>query len=208
VARAGERNEVIPASGSEGTARFYDTYAERYAAQTQLADLAPLRARLANASRAGGALLDVGCGGGRDLRAFRLMGFRAVGLEPSEPLARIARAYSGCEVQVGKVEDMDALCEFDAIWACASLLHLPKTSLQTALTRIHDASKSAAVFFLSMQLGVGEFVAPDGRYYALYQPDELSLALRAAGFDVVDVWESGDSLGERPIRWINLLSRA
>lgn len=210
MARAGEERKVIPAAstGHDGTRRFYETHAERYAAQTQLADLAALRTRLATVARRGGTLLDVGCGAGRDLRAFRLMGFHAIGLEPSEPLAQIARAYSGCEVRVGRVQDIDARGEFDAVWACASLLHLPRTSMPTALARIRAASKPTAVFFLSMQLGFGEFVAPDGRFYALYQPDALSLAVGAAGFAVVEVWESGDSLDERPIRWINLLARA
>lgn len=192
----------------DATQDFYVNHASRYAALTQHVDLSSIQERFANALVPGGTLLDVGCGGGRDLRAFRQKGFQAIGLEPSKPLATIARTYSGCEVRVGRVEDMTSLAEFDAVWACASLVHLLRTTLPVALAHIRAASKMGAVLFLSMQLGSGDFVAPDGRYYALYQPHKLASAVGAAGFDVLEIWQSGDSLEERPIRWVNLLARA
>jgi hypothetical protein len=129
-------------------------------------------------------------------------------LEPAESLAAIARAESGCEVIVAKVEDLHRQDEFDGVWACASLLHLPRQRLPLALERIAASLKRDGALFLSMQRGVGEFTAPDGRFYALYQPDAIALALSADGFKVVEQWEAGDSLGERPIRWLNVLARA
>src|SRR5260221_6609993 len=44
------------------------------------------------------AILDLGCGPGRDLKAFARLGHVAVGLEGSEPFAIMAREHSGCEV--------------------------------------------------------------------------------------------------------------
>ena len=43
-------------------------------------------------------ILDFGCGPGRDLKAFRVMGHTAVGLDGAERFADMARAYSGCTV--------------------------------------------------------------------------------------------------------------
>src|SRR5260221_6184812 len=43
------------------------------------------------------AILDLGCGPGRDLKAFAALGHVAVGLEGSEPFAIMAREHSGCE---------------------------------------------------------------------------------------------------------------
>ena len=44
------------------------------------------------------AILDVGCGPGRDLAAFTRMGHKPVGLEGAAKLAAMAREHSGCEV--------------------------------------------------------------------------------------------------------------
>src|SRR3954468_10880331 len=43
-------------------------------------------------------ILDVGCGPGRDLKAFGDLGHVAVGLEAAPSFAAMAREYSGCEV--------------------------------------------------------------------------------------------------------------
>src|SRR2546428_13632053 len=42
------------------------------------------------------AILDLGCGPGRDLKAFAGLGHGAVGLEGSERFAAMAREHSGC----------------------------------------------------------------------------------------------------------------
>jgi SAM-dependent methyltransferase len=44
------------------------------------------------------AILDFGCGPGRDLKTFRQIGHAATGLEGAAQLAAMARACSGCEV--------------------------------------------------------------------------------------------------------------
>src|SRR2546427_11220017 len=44
------------------------------------------------------AILDFGCGPGRDLKAFGALGHVAVGLEGAPSFAAMARAQSGCEV--------------------------------------------------------------------------------------------------------------
>src|SRR5256714_2675158 len=44
------------------------------------------------------AILDLGCGPGRDLKAFAGLGHVAIGLEGSERFAAMAREHSGCEV--------------------------------------------------------------------------------------------------------------
>src|SRR5690606_16347456 len=136
-----------------------------------------------------------GCGAGRDLRAFKDAGFAPEGIEPAAALAEIAREFSGCPVHVAKIEEFDvkdARSKFDGVWACASLLHLRRTDIPRALSRIRQALRGAGVIFVSMQKGVGERVAPDARFYCLYQQDELLLAIREAGFVIREVWESGD----------------
>ena len=44
------------------------------------------------------AILDVGCGPGRDLATFTRLGHQATGLDGSEEFVAMARDFSGCEV--------------------------------------------------------------------------------------------------------------
>src|SRR5204863_9732630 len=64
------------------------------------------------------AILDFGCGPGRDLKAFRELGHVAVGLEGSMPFVEMARAYSGCEVWQQDFLELDLpRNRFDGVFA-------------------------------------------------------------------------------------------
>lgn len=197
---------------TDPTIDFYELNAGRYAELTLAADLTELRGRFLGQLAPGARILDVGCGAGRDLRAFRDAGFAAEGIEPAAALAEIAREFSGCLVRVARIEEFDvkdARFKFDGVWACASLLHLRRVDLPRALTRIRHALRESGVLFVSMQQGLGERFAPDGRFYCLYLEEDLLWTIRDAGFVVLDIWESGDALPNRSsIRWINVLARA
>ncbi len=187
---------------------YYERNAAMYAEQTSRADLshlyAPFLALLPPAAR----ILDVGCGGGRDLKAFRQRGFDPVGIDPSPALVEIARRYSGAEALVGKVEDLQLSDAFDGVWACASLLHLPRRVFPEALRRIHSALVGGGVLFLSVQSGAGDLVGEDGRFFARYDSSALRLALKDANFQLLRIWDSEDSLpGRAALTWLNLLAK-
>ena len=79
-------------------------------------------------------VLDGGCGGGRDLKGFKDAGLLAEGLEPSEAMAEIATAYSGCTVHNTDFEGMDFEDgRFHGIFCLASLFHLPIQQLNGVL---------------------------------------------------------------------------
>lgn len=197
---------------TDRTIDFYELNAHQYAELTLGADLKELRSRFLEQLAPGARILDVGCGAGRDLRAFAEAGFEAEGIEPAPALAKIAREHSGCHVRVAKLEQLDVHgpdAAFDGVWACASLLHLRRAELPQALRRTREVLKESGILFLSIQQGAGERLAPDGRFYCLYEKDELVMATRCAGFIVLDVWQTGDALPDRSsIRWINVLARA
>src|SRR5262249_39545251 len=97
---------------------------------------------------------------------------------------------------------------FEGVWACASLLHLPKTMLSAVLFRLRTALVSGGVMFASVQEGEGEGFAPDGRFFAHYGPIEFRRAVEGAGFAIKDLWTSDDLLaGRSATRWINVLAR-
>jgi SAM-dependent methyltransferase len=187
---------------------YYDVNAAQYAESTFQIDLSHLYEPFLSLLTRGARILDVGCGGGRDLKAFRERGFKPIGIEPSIALAEIARTHSGVEVNVTKVEAIEFEEEFDAVWACASLLHLPRTELPEALRRIKRSLIPDGVFFLSVQSGTGEEFLDDGRFYTYYTDAAIRLSVSSIGFDILKSWKTADSSPSRArISWSNLLAK-
>ncbi len=195
-------------SGEAANLAYYEANAEAYAKQTRHVDLShlyePFIALLPRRAR----ILDVGCGSGRDLRAFRERGFEPFGIDPSLTLVQIAGKYSGAKVAATKVETLEFEDRFDGVWACASLHHLPRSELPESLRRIYRSLIAGGVFFLSIQVGHGEEYGEDGRFYTRYTNSEIRIAVHASGFQVLETWETPDTLpGRTDIFWINLLAR-
>jgi SAM-dependent methyltransferase len=190
------------------TLLFYETNAQLYAEQTRGIDLAHLYQPFLSAVSRGGKILDIGCGAGRDLKRFVEDGFEAVGIDPSEKLAAIASKYSGCKVLISGVQDLKFIQEFDGAWACASLIHLPRNLLTGALERIFLALRPHGVLLISMQMGSGETVTDDGRFFTRYTSQELSDAIERSRFELINVWITPDSLpGRDSITWVNAIAR-
>jgi len=193
---------------SDSTIQFYEIHARKYFDRTVAADLSAFYDRFLPYVTPGGRILDAGCGSGRDLRVFRNRGFEAVGIDASQALAKLATAYSGAPCLAMRIEQFAFGCRFDAVWACASLLHLPKHRLPAVLQLIHNALVAHGWIFASVQLGEGEGLLPDGRYFSYYTREEFEQLLTSAGFSIGECWVSEDSLpSRRPIRWINVIAR-
>jgi SAM-dependent methyltransferase len=190
------------------TLLFYETHAEHYAEQTRAIELDHLYEPFLTAVAKDGKILDVGCGAGRDLKRFAKEGFEAVGIDPSEKLAAMASEFSGCKVLVCEVQDLRFVNEFDGAWACASLIHLPRNQLRGALEKIYVALKPGGVLLVSMQIGTGEIVTADGRFFTRYSSQEMSSAIERSRFELINVWTTPDSLpGRESVTWVNAIAR-
>lgn len=129
------------------------------------------------------AILDFGCGPGRDLKAFCELGHIAAGLEGSARLAAMARAYSGCEVWQQDFLKLDLPgSHFDGIFANAALFHVPSQELPRVLRELHATLKPGAVLFSSNPHGHNEEGWFSRRYCAYYDPETWDGYMSAAGF--------------------------
>jgi SAM-dependent methyltransferase len=165
------------------TKRYYDEHAEAYARETCNADLERVWRLLAQRVARGSLILDLGCGPGRDLAHFRKAGFRVIGLDYSLNLLRIAVNVSGQRVVVGDLGMPPfATGTFDAVWAIASLLHVPRHHIGSVLPGIRRLLKPSGVFVASIREGTGERVDERGRYFASYRRREWQTLLSDAGF--------------------------
>jgi len=128
-------------------------------------------------------ILDLGCGPGRDLKAFTELGHIAVGLEGAPRFAAMAREYSGCEVWEQDLLKLDLPpARFDGIFANAVLFHVPSQELARVLAELRAALKPRGVLFSSNPHGHNEEGWNRGRYGAYHDLETWRRYLSAAGF--------------------------
>ena len=129
------------------------------------------------------AILDVGCGPGRDLRTFVNLGHHATGLEASPQFVAMARAHSGCEVLAQSFVDLDLPdARFDGIFANASLFHVPSQLLPRVLQQLHATLKPGGVLFSSNPRGEGQEGWQGGRYVVFHDLTAWRTFMADAGF--------------------------
>ena len=83
--------------------------------------------------------IDLGCGSGRDSKHFIEKGFRVVPVDGSPEMCKFAESYLGSPVRCLQFSKLDYKKESDGIWACASLLHVPKQNLDAVMQRVERA---------------------------------------------------------------------
>ncbi len=129
------------------------------------------------------AILDFGCGPGRDLRAFVQRGHLPVGLEGAPALAEMARANGACEVWQQDFLQLDLPdAYFDGVFANASLFHVPRQELPRVLGQLRETLKPGGVLFSSNPRGNNDEQINGERYGAYYDLDTWRSYLSAAGF--------------------------
>jgi SAM-dependent methyltransferase len=147
-------------------------------------------------------VLDAGCGPGRDLARLAERGHRGVGVDLNRDLVDRARAHG--PVILG---DLRALplpaASFDAVWASASLIHLPYEDAAVALREIARVAKPRAPVSVSVKTdGVTGWAddTPIGRrWFSICTTGDFAGAVEKAGLSIEDVLDDG--------RWMEVRAR-
>jgi SAM-dependent methyltransferase len=154
-------------------------------------------------SKAPFTILDFGCGPGRDLKVFSDLGHIAVGLEGAAHFAEMARSYSGCEVWQQDFLKLDLpKTHFDAVYANASLFHVPSQELPRVLLELHASLRPGGVLFSSNPRGHNEEGWNGGRYGAYHDLDTWRSYLSVAGFTELDHYYRPAGLPREKQPWL------
>jgi len=192
-----EKNETI---------EYYDKNAKEYFDKSVSVDMNELYSRFLEYVPIGGSILDIGCGSGRDLKYFKDQGYHVEGLEPSVELNRLASVHSGCLIHLDTVQHFIPAKQYDAIWACASLLHLTTNELVSFFSRIGIYVKSGGIIFISMKSGIESGKDELGRYFENFDDETLQSILGAnAGLSIISMWDSDDNINRNDFRWRNVI---
>ncbi|MBK6740482.1 MAG: class I SAM-dependent methyltransferase [Haliea sp.] len=93
-------------------------------------------------------MLDLGCGSGRDSKAFREMGYKVTAIDGTAEVAAWASAFTGHPVAVKSFHDIDYKEEFDGVSASASLLHCHRQQLRGIIVLILESLKEKSVAYV------------------------------------------------------------
>lgn len=156
----------------------------------------------------GAAILDLGCGAGRDSLAFLENGFRVTATDGSGAMAREAERNLDMPVTVMEFSDIPWEATFDGIWASASLLHVPRPALARILALVHRALKPEGLFYASFKAGTADGRDGLGRYYNYVDPEVLRAAYEAAGswHDLLIMERRGSSYDGAPTDWLHVFA--
>jgi SAM-dependent methyltransferase len=161
------------------TQGFYQTHSNDYFKSTVSANVDTLYGPFLNQLPPKATILDAGCGSGRDTKAFLKRGYYVSAIDASSRMAELATAYTGQQCSVLSFQEMTFRNQFDGIWACASLLHVPKREMEDVIRRFIDALKPGGVLYVSLKEGEGERIAEDGRLFNYYTAESFRKVLAA-----------------------------
>jgi SAM-dependent methyltransferase len=164
----------------EQTLQFYRGNAEAYAGREITSRQAKLTAFLAQLPP-GAYILELGCGAGGDTAEMLERGFDVRPTDGSPEMADIASKHLGRTVETLLFHDLDEVATYDAVWANACLLHVPRPELADVLARIWRALKPAGFFFASYKAGDADGRDTLHRYYNYPSQDWLRATYAEAG---------------------------
>jgi SAM-dependent methyltransferase len=190
---------------SELTLANYDQRAEAFREGTRDHDVSQNIAALLRHIRSSPpfAILDLGCGPGRDLKTFSKLGHLATGLDGSTRFAQMAREATGCDVLQQDLLAPDLPpARFDGIFANAVLFHVPSRELPRVLKQLCAALKPAGVLFSSNPRGDNAEGWSHGRYGVWHDLDAWRNYLTQAGFDELEHYYRPEGLPRDQQPWL------
>ena len=185
---------------------YYNINAESFVAETQNADMSLWRDKFESYVAEGGRVLDAGCGSGRDSKAFMQHGFSVVAFDASMEMCKAASKLIGQKVCQMKFQDIAFDAEFDGIWACASLLHVPYEELPDVMNILRMALKDKGAIYASFKYGDSKMTKGD-RTFSNFTENTAEKLLSEAGFEVKECGVTGDVReGRGDERWVNVIA--
>jgi SAM-dependent methyltransferase len=149
------------------------------------------------------AILDLGCGPGRDLVTFARLGHAPVGLDGAAPFVDMARAASGCEVWLQDFLKLELPPgRFDGIFANASLFHVPRQELPRVLAELFATLKPGGVLFSSNPRGDDAEGWSGNRYGVHLRLETWRGLLNDAGFVELAHYYRPDGLPREQQPWL------
>ena len=193
---------------TQTTIEYYNKNAEIFFNETVGLDLGELYNYFLPLIPKNGHILDAGCGSGRDTLAFLKRGYRVSAFDASEELAKLASKLTSLNINVKAFLDLDDYEIYDGIWACASLLHVPRHSIYEVLIKLQDALKPNGILHFSFQYGDSEGMIESRLFNFYTETSLLDLMMPLERLSLVEIWTNTDVRKSQNNKiWLNAIFR-
>lgn len=188
------------------TLNYYNENAQSFASGTVSVEFTEMQDKFLQKLNPGAYILDFGCGAGRDTKYFLDQGYLVEAIDGSEQLCQIASKYTGIKVRQMLFQELEVNEKYDGIWACASILHLPKKELKEVLKKMLVALKPGGWIYTSFKYGEYEGMR-NGRYFTDFTWNSFQRFIRdTESLSIAESWVTGDVRPRREEeKWLNLL---
>ncbi|BDU37044.1 SAM-dependent methyltransferase [Vibrio nigripulchritudo] len=184
---------------------YYNQNAQEFFDDTINVDMSTLYSEFTPLLPANGLILDAGCGSGRDTKSFLENGFSVHSIDASKELAVLAEHLTKQPVEVTTFQEFGSQKQFDGVWACASLLHVPMKELPLAFKKLAAPLRLQGVFYCSFKYGREEVIR-NGREFTNLDEKLLAQVISNSELKVLKTWCTSDlRKGRESEKWLNAI---
>lgn len=127
--------------------------------------------------------------------------------------ARLSSALTGQATIVMEFQNFSMQQEFDGIWCCASLIHVPKNEIADVFGRFNNVLKVGGIFYCSFRNnGAPKENIANERFWASYDEEAIHEATKEfANWQILKAWNTTDVRENTPDytysqdQWLNVL---
>lgn len=185
---------------------YYEKNAKDFCALTINVDMHETQNTFLEYLNSGAHILDAGCGSGRDSLAFIKKGYKVTAMDASKQICVEAEKLLHQEVLNKRFDEIDFENTFDGVWACASLIHVPRLEIHDALEKIYNALKVDGVLYASFKYGETERYSNE-RFFNDYTEKSICDLFGKTKFEIEKIFVTQDLLPDRKeLKWVNIIA--
>ena len=188
------------------TLSYYNSNAQAFVEGTVNVDLSENQNIFLSKLPDHAAILDFGCGSGRDTKYFLERGYNVEAIDGSVELCKLASEYTGITVKPMLFQELREVNKYNGIWACSSILHLPEKELVDVMRAMVAALKINGVIYTSFKYGTF-FGERNSRFFTCMTEDTFSEFLKnIENLSIEEQWITFDARpGRGREQWLNLI---
>jgi SAM-dependent methyltransferase len=187
------------------TSKYYQDNASSFYSATVDIDMTAIYQKFLPLIPKDGAILDAGCGSGRDALYFKKNGYQVTAIDASNQLCGLASQLLNQQVHCMSFENITWQNQFDAVWACASLLHVPKQNLSSVMTRLAKSLKPGGVMYASFKYGDTERVKGGRAFTDMTEESFDELLKSVPELSLTESWVTADRRVDSDQNWLNVI---
>lgn len=192
----------------DNTLQYYNKNAVDFVNHTINANLKDLQDHFLQFIPVNGRILDFGCGSGRDTKYFINQEYCVDAIDGSSELCRFASKYTGIKVMHMTFQELSEIERYDGIWACSSILHLPRADLLSVMKKMQNALKEKGIIYTSFKYGNFEGWRNERYFTDFTEKSFADFISKVSGIRVEEYWITSDVRpGRDKEKWLNLILR-